>query len=645
MDEVVLGMPVGGRTVGIVRSAAGVLIFGGRVDSGGGAVLTGFEPLARVVEGRTVVAGRLPPGAAAVAVIDDRGDEFEATVGGGVWVAVCGEAAFSEPLVRFSDPAGSIVAPPFPDGARRPVPDARESCPVCTAVAWILVDGAEEGFEVRCERCGVPVFQGTVCVEDEYADDELDEDEDLEDDVDGSWRPAEAPASVTFPIYAVAGRAASVGGRRGGRDAPVTAVDIRHAVEPALLRVSSRDGTEDAGVLRAGLRDRLADLIESDIWDDALSDAALEVRTADAVRAARRRAARAVFEHRAFVIDGVAEPFGFVAAGGAWTAARDHYGLQVTIEARDVDPATVVLERFADPSELQAGTTGAAAPETTARRRVTDGKLLRRDEVAALIGQCGLDAHREAILGAVLAGYRLEPGGAGRSRIGGLPDMAEGEVWPHGADGIPYTFVAQIDCSALPPLEGDFVGSEWRHSGALLRIFAALDARIPEPGPALGLAVAPDVPVARAALPPRPDPMPPSAWEADDESLRMLRETPVRAVPFLTAAVGWYVLPEGARELEDHAYRDFAERLSGGRAPQLLGHAESVQAEDPRYAGGWLRKEADLQSRDAWRVLLNVADGYEGMSFGDGGALAVVVPAADLAGGRYDRLVTEPSMH
>ena len=55
-------------------------------------------------------------------------------------------------------------------------------------------------------------------------------------------------------------------------------------------------------------------------------------------------------------------------------------------------------------------------------------------------------------------------------------------------------------------------------------------------------------------------------------------------------------------------------------------------------------RRAGLQAVDAWRVLLNVADGHPGMSFGDGGALAVVAPAADLAAGRYDRLVTEPSM-
>ena len=32
------------------------------------------------------------------------------------------------------------------------------------------------------------------------------------------------------------------------------------------------------------------------------------------------------------------------------------------------------------------------------------------------------------------------------------------------------------------------------------------------------------------------------------------------------------------------------------------------------------------------------------MSFGDGGGLAIVIPRADLAAGRYDRLVTDLSM-
>jgi hypothetical protein len=280
--------------------------------------------------------------------------------------------------------------------------------------------------------------------------------------------------------------------------------------------------------------------------------------------------------------------------------------------------------------------------------------VLSKTDVTDLIEQCGLATYREEILAAVLAGHRLEPGGDGRTRIGGLPDLAEGERWPHGTDGIPYTFVAQIDCTALPPLTGAFAGPAWGHAGALLRIFAALDARVPEPGPAVALACSPDAPVARASLPPRPDPMPDTAWEADDESLRQLTETAVRPVPFLTVQSGWSVLPEPARDVAQEAYDEFAQRLSrdgapfdpgSWAAPQLLGHAESVQGEDPRYAGPWLLgDEAALQDLEAWRLLLNLPDGYPDLSFGDGGALALVIPAGDLAVGRYDRLVTEPSM-
>jgi hypothetical protein len=70
--------------------------------------------------------------------------------------------------------------------------------------------------------------------------------------------------------------------------------------------------------------------------------------------------------------------------------------------------------------------------------------LLGRAEVGALVDACGLGQYREPIVDAVLAGYRLEPGGDGRTRIGGLPDTADGEIWPHADNGIAYTLVAQV---------------------------------------------------------------------------------------------------------------------------------------------------------------------------------------------------------
>src|SRR4051794_21596560 len=100
-----------------------------------------------------------------------------------------------------------------------------------------------------------------------------------------------------------------------------------------------------------------------------------------------------------------------------------------------------------------------------------DDVPLTREEVVALIGQRGLDEHRDAILAAVRPGYRLQPGADGPHRIGGPPDLAPGEQWPVDADGVPFTFVAQFECSRLPLLTGEFLSPAWPHGGQLIRLF------------------------------------------------------------------------------------------------------------------------------------------------------------------------------
>jgi hypothetical protein len=102
---------------------------------------------------------------------------------------------------------------------------------------------------------------------------------------------------------------------------------------------------------------------------------------------------------------------------------------------------------------------------------VTDDDVLRtREEVIALIEQHRLDEHRDAILAAVRPGYRLQPNADGPHRIGGPPDLAPGERWPIDADGVSFTFVAQFDCSQLPPLTGEFPAPTWPHDGQLIRL-------------------------------------------------------------------------------------------------------------------------------------------------------------------------------
>jgi len=57
-------------------------------------------------------------------------------------------------------------------------------------------------------------------------------------------------------------------------------------------------------------------------------------------------------------------------------------------------------------------------------------------------------------------------------------------------------------------------------------------------------------------------------------------------------------------------------------------------------AGPWLYEET---GEEEWCTLLNIP-AHPGMSFGDGGSLAILIRLDDLAQGRYDRLATDQSM-
>ena len=56
---------------------------------------------------------------------------------------------------------------------------------------------------------------------------------------------------------------------------------------------------------------------------------------------------------------------------------------------------------------------------------------------------------------------------AGRTRVGGLPDLPEGISWPRSAEGTPFHFLAQIDFAELPRIGGRG-GEALPRSGTLL---------------------------------------------------------------------------------------------------------------------------------------------------------------------------------
>ena len=573
----------------------------------------------------TVVSGRAPAGAARAVVIDDRGDEHVTPVADGSYSVEVGEVGFSEPLVRFEDASGALVALPLPDGPRTRVDDAREPCPVCEACAWVQI-----GTGLRCARCGFDAGElwGTMVKSVAVPPGDpivLEAGEESPGERRERERREALAAALEFPVYAVP----DCGAYLSSFDEDATYVEITHHAGEELAVTT---GTHPEGA-RGDLRDQLALQLETPFDDDAHSPAARQLSFDHGERLLRRTVARLPASTREFLVDGVPVPFAFLAVDEAWVARAELSGATVTIVAQEHPPEQVVLGRLLDVTDPSAGTTADPPPRT----------VTTRADVAALIAECGLDAHRERILASVRPGYRLEEVPDGPHRLGGLPDFAPGESWPHDEHGMPYTFVAQIDCSALPPLAAEFHPPAWGHGGALLRIFAALDGRVEE-FPALALACPADAPLTRATeVPPRPDPLPEDIWEPDDDSHRELSEMRVVAVPVLTS-----VFAEGAG-ITDDEYWDFKLRLKlGGRAldaddsgwagNQLLGHAQSPYGDDLRPGTKWGDEDDDPEG---WCVLAMLND--TDISLGDGNGLAIMIRAEDLAAGRYDRLVTELS--
>ncbi len=128
------------------------------------------------------------------------------------------------------------------------------------------------------------------------------------------------------------------------------------------------------------------------------------------------------------------------------------------------------------------------------------------------------------------------------------PDLVPGEQWPVDADGVPFTFVAQFECSQLPPLTGEFLSPAWPHGRRLIRLFSAFDSDDGAPCPAAALACFPDAPLLRSEAGPA------------------LHEVRVQATPFLTAQQSWHVFGDGFHEDYD-AFSFRRRRLARRRHP------------------------------------------------------------------------------
>jgi len=100
--------------------------------------------------------------------------------------------------------------------------------------------------------------------------------------------------------------------------------------------------------------------------------------------------------------------------------------------------------------------------------------MLTLNEVRALTDDLGLGHLAEGLVEALRPVYRLELASDDRAvRIGGAPELVEGEQWPCNARGVALTFIGQFDTSLLPPLPaGDASVASWRAGRRFVRLFA-----------------------------------------------------------------------------------------------------------------------------------------------------------------------------
>jgi hypothetical protein len=238
--------------------------------------------------------------------------------------------------------------------------------------------------------------------------------------------------------------------------------------------------------------------------------------------------------------------------------------------------------------------------------------------------QLGLGSAALAMADGARDGYRLVPGGPGRTRIGGLPDLPPETGWPV-AQGRPLEFVAQIDLAEL-----DRPGRALPARG-LLSVF--LDEH--DWGAIGGRVLHHDLPrdaFSRRSPPPGPERRRLFGLLKTRDPVRIFREAAMRLEPVLT-------LPDdgfpGVSRAEWDALGPLRTELNEG--DRLLGHAHPVRGRH----GGRLREPHGHPGRSL-RLLLQIDtdEKHSDMMWGDVGTLYGWIPAEDAPAGRFDRVVT-----
>lgn len=384
MATVLIALP-GGE--GIVRRDDGEIALTHDVTADWGQPLQPWDRYQPVRIGlsddRMMFGGLLPPGAVSAEAVQESGVRIAAAVGGGAYAVIFDAVEHGEPALGYRDAAGAFVHRPMPaEYPHHPVTDAEEPCPVCGSLAY------EEYFPTEDWRGGrgvtgtdtyepSPLIVCRVCGHQERAGgimrlgsaDTPDEDETTRaertarihaEQMTQRWYAGKITLmAVTFPIYALEGWPARINGQ-GSRGDDLRYLTVAHAetlpdamfvARPRIEITTSIDPHQPSELTVA--RDAFASGIEADTSrhpTEGLSDAALHLW----FRAGRRRRAAGSHEARVseteITIDGAREPFVLVGTPNArWVAVRRHHDVTITVAAREIDPASLVIEPIADP--------------------------------------------------------------------------------------------------------------------------------------------------------------------------------------------------------------------------------------------------------------------------------------------------------
>ncbi|WP_101392080.1 YwqG family protein [Streptomyces sp. TLI_146] len=238
---------------------------------------------------------------------------------------------------------------------------------------------------------------------------------------------------------------------------------------------------------------------------------------------------------------------------------------------------------------------------------------------------------------------KAEPGEPLAGRLGGAPELPEGEEWPVWEGQGPLAFVARVDCAALPvhvldiPLPADgtlsffyfdgqiddgeaFVAPDEPETWAGARvIYAPAGAKVTERPTPAGLEAYPEVPLTARLEPTAPD-----IWH-----------------PVVERTVG--VDPRG--EGWPSAFTDALYDHSAGPGHRVGGHADPVQNPvEFEVAHGVLGKDVRwddprvAEEAERWVLLAQFdTDDDADMMWGDCGALYWLIRPQDLAERRFDR--------